>query len=804
MTISVTPNTIAASRRIRSLALLTTGLVSCFGAGQATAQTDTPPTYPTAALIRGQQNTIDSNGVNVISTSLTADMPLVSVGDPKFGGLSFNIVYSDAQWSHNFAFVVSDITRSPFDIPSMQPIRSGPRNLPNFKTMVVAENLSDKFSPPVASGQNLLYVNVAGTQGILSTGVISTIFENINKIGDSNYNATLSTLGKYKYISKDGSVYTFSTMGGYNTNFLSSARTSAHPVSLFYAPSQSVQGIVTNITKPSGEIINFYYDLSVSTQNSNSSYLASFVRLRAISNNFGYKIKLNYSNLGRPVIDWRGVPPRDWAYPNSVQAINLKFGSCDNFSNSCSGPQVVAASSLALTPSVGCVDRDFSLNLPFVTTASISVTDPDLKLTKFEMDCHSNLTGIIAPSGRRTTAAYTRTVYSNVDISVSGNNIYKPILYSLSSLTIRGQTYGYSQLGDPLCGLFMGWNTSCPSGTFSIARTNPDGSSVSFGSDRGNSFLLWEKDELNRIVTYNEDAFGRLIKKIFPEQNLLSYEYDSRGNITKVTEVPKSGDLASALVDRFGYFQSCSNFIVCNLPNFRTDQRSQEYDYTYDQASGVLTSITGPSVGGGIRQQQRFSYTALQASYFSPSGSIILSGSPVTLMTGTSECITTNGATVVGTPGVGPFSIVGAASCAGTPDEVISTISYGPQGAGTANNLLPISITATTGDGLTSIVTSTTYDAVGNIASVTDPRLNTSFTVYDALRRKLFEIGANPGDGKPRQIVHHVYDGDGREVRTEIGTGTMADGSDFTLLRFKRMTFDQTTGLLVKVEKVVP
>ena len=101
------------------------------------------------------------------------------------------------------------------------------------------------------------------------------------------------------------------------------------------------------------------------------------------------------------------------------------------------------------------------------------------------------------------------------------------------------------------------------------------------------------------------------------------------------------------------------------------------------------------------------------------------------------------------------------------------------------------------------------YDDVGNIVSVDGPRTDVddrSYATYDALRRKIYEIGADADASGPlpRQVTHHVYDVDGNETRTEYGTGFAVDGSDFTLLHFKRMTFDPTTGLMTKVEEVQP
>jgi len=82
---------------------------------------------------------------------------------------------------------------------------------------------------------------------------------------------------------------------------------------------------------------------------------------------------------------------------------------------------------------------------------------------------------------------------------------------------------------------------------------------------------------------------------------------------------------------------------------------------------------------GATRPQTRFSYSSLQA-YFKVSGSsIVASGEPVTLLTGTSTCQT-------------------GATCTGAADQVKTTVSYGPQVTGTGNNLLPVSVSKGAGN----------------------------------------------------------------------------------------------------------
>lgn len=91
-----------------------------------------------------------------------------------------------------------------------------------------------------------------------------------------------------------------------------------------------------------------------------------------------------------------------------------------------------------------------------------------------------------------------------------------------------------------------------------------------------------------------------------------------------------------------------------------------------------------------------------------------------------------------------------------------------------------------------------------------DYRVDKTYTVYDERRRVVYEIGPDPdGSGSlPSVALHHLYDVDGREYRTETGTGmaaslvncspTTATCSAFTVTSYVQRTYDPTTGLEVK------
>src|SRR6185437_15505642 len=98
--------------------------------------------------------------------------------------------------------------------------------------------------------------------------------------------------------------------------------------------------------------------------------------------------------------------------------------------------------------------------------------------------------------------------------------------------------------------------------------------------------------------------------------------------------------------------------------------------------------------------------------YLNNSGSIAASGSSVTLPTSISSCIT-------GAPG----------SCAGTADEARTTIAFGSQAAGTANNLLPVSTTSGDGGGSLAATTTMTYTPDGDVETVDGPLAGSADTM---------------------------------------------------------------------------
>jgi len=288
--------------------------------------------------------------------------------------------------------------------------------------------------------------------------------------------------------------------------------------------------------------------------------------------------------------------------------------------------------------------------------------------------------------------------------------------------------------------------------------------------DLTNLLIKSKTDPLSHTTseTYNGSLEVQTITA--PEGNYSSYAYDARGNVTSVTNVAKAGSGLPNIVTSAVYPSTCSNPKTCNQPTSTTDGRGYVTSYTYDPNSGGVATVTSPAGPNGIQPQTRYTYTPLQAFYKQSSGgSPAASGQNVYVLTATSACQTT-------------------ASCAGTADETKTTVSYGPQSAGTANNLLPVSTTSGDGTGALAATTAVTYDNLGNPIYVDGPlpgSADTMRTLYDADREVVGTISPNPGNGQPDRATRITYNPDGQVVKKEVGTVT--DQSDTAWANFSSL-----------------
>ena len=475
---------------------------------------------------------------------------------------------------------------------------------------------------------------------------------------------------------------------------------------------------IKQIAYPDGQIVNIHVEYVDSPYVPYGTYRS--YRIVSVTNNFGYQLKFDYtSNTGAdyPNLAWRTI--------QKVTAINNAITYCNPDVETCPGiTDWPSVSYVMSTSTVGGVAIEmFRVDKPEGATETYTCS-------LNAINCQ--ITAIQQPAS------------STPDITIGYDGAF-----NVSAVTKAGATWQYSFIAgtyttvtDPLAGV----------------RT------VTLGS---NGLPASDQDPLLHTTLFHYDTHNRLDQITLPEGNYTQYLYDDRGNVTTTTSVAKLGSPANIVVHA-GFDAICANQATCNKPNWTQDALGNQTDFTYDPTYGVITSQTLPPTPGGVRPQIRYGYGSLQAYYLNASGSIVPSGAPVYLLTGTSQCQTT-------------------ASCAGTADEVRTITNYGPTGG--ANNLLPSDQTQEAGDASVVSSQSFAYDNIGNRTLVCGPlyfiACNTTtgggdLTRYrfDQNRRSLGVTTPFPGGptAPPPRAVRYNYDANGDMTRADIGT--VPDQSD--------------------------
>ena len=405
----------------------------------------------------------------------------------------------------------------------------------------------------------------------------------------------------------------------------------------------------------------------------------------------------------------------NWYVLNSVTAFNEGVDYCDPTALTCSFTQNWPSVSYGVTESGA------------VTTTYVS--DPAGGVTRYTADT--------TPGAIRFKIERPASSADDIVVSYDGSG-------RVSSVANDGRTWGYS--------------FSLSGTTMTAVVTNPDATTRTVVSDTNVGLPTSVTDETGHTTLYHYDASGRLDKATAPEGGYVQYAYDSRGNVTSTTAVAKSGSGLANIVTSADYPSSCTNPVTCNQPTWTKDALGNQTDYSYDPTHGGVLTVTRPAAStGGTRPKTTYGYTALQA-YYKNGAAITASGVTQYELTSISTCQT-------------------GASCAGTADEAKTLVSYGPQTTGTANTLLPVSVTKEAGDGTSASTTTLAYDMIGNATAVDGPLSGSDDTVtyrYDADRRRTGTIAPDPdGAGsRARAAERLTYNADGQVTLAEAGTVT--------------------------------
>lgn len=270
-----------------------------------------------------------------------------------------------------------------------------------------------------------------------------------------------------------------------------------------------------------------------------------------------------------------------------------------------------------------------------------------------------------------------------------------------------------------------------------------------------------------------------LIRKItYPEGNGQQFEYDTRGNRTKVTLTPKPDSGQSDMqVWAAAYPASCTNQKTCNKPTITSDQAGQITNYEYDATSGMVSKITAPAPASGqARPETRTTFINLQAWVKDSSDALVLVPAATRYPLAVSSCAAGS-----------------VPSCVGTADETVIDLFYEGKTATRGTNMLLGSVTTRSGnnDPAQRQVVTYGYDDVGNVTRQTDGTGVTPQMRYNKVRQLVSSWTADPdgtGPLRPRiELIH--YGAYGLPDSWTLGNVDY-DGSNFTAVEYRFPEYD--------------
>ena len=614
------------------------------------------------------------------------------------------------------------------DVPSMKVLSPGKVDMVDGQ---YGEDVTDLSVGP--EGGSLDFVRVAQKsrgQDALWTNNWQYSLRRTIVDGGYNYAITNSAVGKTWYNPTNTTIFTdlsFNAAGG--TSKLAPIGTGTSQYFKYTGPdgtiiqfepgSTDTDRWAQSLTRPDGLVVQFQYD---------NGGTSGAERLRRVFDNRGYILILEYNIAGNADA------------VSKVCAINAAF-TTPPATNSCPA---------------GARSVSYTYNSKQIA----SVTDTAGKV--------GNVTVTFDTNGRLVSKAYFKPGLAQPYLT----NTYSPQGVSIGNV-VTGQvfangptyTYDYEIIGSDFPyveGRGSDW----------LESTGIGSGSVSWGALQANAQVHPVVTPMPLSVTSagmttNYTLNGEwtaITDKQLPSGLTTHYTYGGTTGsaLTEVRQIPPSGSTDPQIATGLTY--SCTNDVVCFKPVTKTDPLGNVTNYTYDPVhGGVLTETDPAPTTGGIRPQKRYTYQQFYARYRNSTGTVVQAPSPIWKLVQISECQTT-------------------ASCAGTADEVRTTIAY-PSGTG-AFNLIPVSKTVAAGDGTVSAATSFTYDGNGDKLTEDGPLPGTSDTTryrYDVTRRLIGVVGPDPdGAGALKnRAVRNTYDDAGRLTMVEHGTVNSQSDTDW-------------------------
>lgn len=464
------------------------------------------------------------------------------------------------------------------------------------------------------------------------------------------------------------------------------------------------------MTTPDGYRNDYHYRTDFVTNGTTHVHLN---RLQSVTSNSGYHLKLTYQL--DDAMFWDVTAPMynapEWERLVKVTAINGRVLSCDVQVNDCGTGQ----------------------QWPYVTLGT-TVTDHLGRSIVY-----SYINGRLATMRRPGSASdhYVATYTSNRVSQVTADGVVT--------------TYAYADLN--------GIRTT------TITRGNV---TQTYKIEIASQLLKSYTDQFGKTTSYEHNTLSQLTKVTHPEGNYIVYTPDARGNATQTVHHPKPSIGGTAITTSAGFDATCTYRARCNKPNWTKDAKDNQTDYTYDDTSGTLATITAPAPqSGAVRPKTTYSYTSIGG---------------IRKLTGISSCQT-------------------QATCAGGADEVKTTINYGTLAD---NNIMPSSVSVGAGNGTLTSAVSYTYSGMGDVETVDGPLAGSADTTryrYDAARRRVGVIGADPdGAGTRKHVATRLTYNDIDQV-TVAETGNVNSQSDTDWNAFaaaEKVTADYTNGRKMK------
>ncbi|TWB39022.1 RHS repeat-associated core domain-containing protein [Nitrospirillum pindoramense] len=558
-------------------------------------------------------------------------------------------------------------------------------------------------------------IDATGNVYTVSLGGASESFTLANGVftnaGGGPSTLTVDSFGQiFTYTMADGTVASFQHSVCCNVGLQSYSGTTS-------TMGRANQARIVTMTFPSGEIWTWNYVYSTFVDADGSNKPKPFGRLQSVSSNLGYQIRYIYLANNTTLID----DLRNWVSVTGVVGFNMAEEVCDPKAQQCTAVEQrkLADQKTPKWPEVtyggGGTYRTATDNLGRVTRYTYT---------------SGNMTGI-------------RWSKDATDDSTRSDDLV--ISYDTSNRVISVNNgvgtwaYGYSNNGS----------------VRTTTVTDPEGRQRIVTSDLTTGLMKSDtrvvSSSLSLTTTIGYDTLNRVQKITRPQGDYTQYSYNVRGDVTQTQVVGTDGatSTTSATYEDNGSV-TCNYPARCNKPLTTTDAAGKVTTYSYDSTHGGVTQVTAPTGANNLTPTTSYTYGQYSAVYNNGSGQV--TGAAVYRLSGTSACAS-------------------GASCTGSADGVITTVSYG------TSNPLPVSVTRRAGNNSVSATTSYTYDTIGNTLSVTQPGSGTTYLTYDAIRRVVGTVGAPVAGTGGYRAVSTTYD-DRKNLVVTVKQGTVGNATE--------------------------